>query len=211
MNNKNLYEEVIQNVNGKDILILKKIVVTKYDITDLLNAIYYKNVNKLKEILKNNNYSPHLEEPLYLAFKKYLQIEKAHRNTQSSFRRPALHKIREIIYTLISHGFRLNRKKKKLLNRESQIYDKLLSEFAGKQAIAKLGKTKLGSKKIMQDISKYLKFNENNNPNLFNNNPFGKGFGGTKMINIPNYGKRKVRYQKNGRAYVIVKGKKIKL
>ena len=35
--------------------------------------------------------------------------------------------------------------------------------------------------------------------------------GGSQFINVPKYGKRKVRYQKNGRAYVIVKGKKIKL
>ena len=39
----------------------------------------------------------------------------------------------------------------------------------------------------------------------------GRGIGGTNFIHIPNYGKRKVRYQKNGRAYVIVKGKKLKL
>ena len=35
--------------------------------------------------------------------------------------------------------------------------------------------------------------------------------GGSQFIHIPNYGKRKIRYQKNGRPYVIVKGKKIKL
>ena len=46
----------------------------------------------------------------------------------------------------------------------------------------------------------------NNNTNSENNN-----FGGSQFIHVPNYGKRKVRYQKNGRAYVIVKGNKIKL
>ena len=35
--------------------------------------------------------------------------------------------------------------------------------------------------------------------------------GGSQFIHIPNYGKRKVRYQKNGRAYVIVNKKKLKL
>ena len=35
--------------------------------------------------------------------------------------------------------------------------------------------------------------------------------GGSQFIHVPNHGKRKVRYQKNGRAYVIVKGKKLKL
>ena len=38
-----------------------------------------------------------------------------------------------------------------------------------------------------------------------------KKTGGSQFVHIPNYGKRKVRYQKNGRAYVIVKGKKVKL
>ena len=42
-----------------------------------------------------------------------------------------------------------------------------------------------------------------NGPNAIN--------GGSQFIHVPNYGKRKVRYQKNGRAYVIVKGNKIKL
>ena len=42
-----------------------------------------------------------------------------------------------------------------------------------------------------------------------NNNMFNKG--GSQFIHIPNYGKRKVRYQKNGRAYVIVNKKKLKL
>ena len=35
--------------------------------------------------------------------------------------------------------------------------------------------------------------------------------GGSQFIHIPNYGKRKVRYQKNGRPYVIVNKKKLKL
>ena len=35
--------------------------------------------------------------------------------------------------------------------------------------------------------------------------------GSSQFIHIPNYGKRKVRYQKNGRAYVIVNKKKLKL
>lgn len=35
--------------------------------------------------------------------------------------------------------------------------------------------------------------------------------GGSQFIHIPNYGKRKLRYQKNGRVYVIVNGKKLKL
>ena len=38
-----------------------------------------------------------------------------------------------------------------------------------------------------------------------------KHTGGSQFIHIPNYGKRKVRYQKNGRAYVIVNKKKLKL
>ena len=35
--------------------------------------------------------------------------------------------------------------------------------------------------------------------------------GSSKFINIPNHGRRKIRYQKNGRAYVIVNKKKLKL
>ena len=38
-----------------------------------------------------------------------------------------------------------------------------------------------------------------------------KSMGGSQFIHIPNFGKRKVRYQKNGRAYVIVNKKKLKL
>ena len=44
--------------------------------------------------------------------------------------------------------------------------------------------------------------------NFFNNEPL---LGGSQFIHIPNFGKRKVRYQKNGRAYVIVNKKKLKL
>ena len=35
--------------------------------------------------------------------------------------------------------------------------------------------------------------------------------GGKQFINVPKFGKRKIRFQKNGKAYVIVKGKKLKL
>ena len=35
--------------------------------------------------------------------------------------------------------------------------------------------------------------------------------GGNQFINIPKYGRRKIRYQKNGKAYVIVNKKKLKL
>ena len=35
--------------------------------------------------------------------------------------------------------------------------------------------------------------------------------GSSQFVHIPNYGKRKVRFQKNGRAYVIVNKKKLKL
>ena len=38
-----------------------------------------------------------------------------------------------------------------------------------------------------------------------------KGGSSSQFIHIPNYGKRKVRYQKNGRPYVIVNKKKLKL
>ena len=51
-----------------------------------------------------------------------------------------------------------------------------------------------------------------NSPNLVPQpNWFNNGSGGSQFIHIPNYGKRKVRYQKNGRAYVIVNRKKLKL
>ena len=36
-------------------------------------------------------------------------------------------------------------------------------------------------------------------------------FGKSQFIHIPNYGRRKVRYQKNGKPYVIVNRKKLKL
>ena len=49
----------------------------------------------------------------------------------------------------------------------------------------------------------------NTNSDTNNNNTFNQG--GSQFIHIPNYGKRKVRYQKNGRPFVIVKGKKLKL
>ena len=47
----------------------------------------------------------------------------------------------------------------------------------------------------------------NNNSNNNNNN----NFGGSQFIHIPNFGRRKVRYQKNGRPYVIVNKKRMKL
>ena len=34
-------------------------------------------------------------------------------------------------------------------------------------------------------------------------------FGGNQYVNVPNYGRRKVRYQKNGRAFVLVNKKKM--
>ena len=38
-----------------------------------------------------------------------------------------------------------------------------------------------------------------------------KKSGGSKFIYIKGFGKRKIRFQKNGKPYVIVKGKKIKI
>ena len=35
--------------------------------------------------------------------------------------------------------------------------------------------------------------------------------GGSQYINIPKIGKRKVRYYKNGKPYVLVKGRKVKI
>ena len=61
---------------------------------------------------------------------------------------------------------------------------------------------------IYKNIYEY-EYNGPNNvsqPNWFND-----GLGGSQFIHIPNYGKRKVRYQKNGRPYVIVNKKKVKL
>ena len=53
-----------------------------------------------------------------------------------------------------------------------------------------------------------MKYSTNNvpQPNWFNN-----VLGGSQFIHIKNIGKRKVRYQKNGRPYVIVNKKKLKL
>ena len=41
--------------------------------------------------------------------------------------------------------------------------------------------------------------------------PAGAHAAGSQFINIPKIGKRKIRYQKNGKPYVIIKGKKVKL
>ena len=67
-------------------------------------------------------------------------------------------------------------------------------------------------------------FYKNNNSNILSilnsNNQYNLSYlfkesnnnsGGSQYINIKNYGKRKIRYQKNGRAYVIVNKKKLKL
>ena len=53
------------------------------------------------------------------------------------------------------------------------------------------------------------KVNSSNKLNFLHKsyNNFGYG-GGKQFINIPNIGKRKIRYYKNGKPYVIIKGKK---
>ena len=58
--------------------------------------------------------------------------------------------------------------------------------------------------------------NIRNNRNFYSNSTpipiwFNNRQGGSQFINVPNHGKRKIRYQKNGKPYVIVKGKKIKI
>ena len=45
----------------------------------------------------------------------------------------------------------------------------------------------------------------------YNNKNQRHNVGGSQFINVPGYGKRKVRYQKNGRAYVRVNKRKLKL
>ena len=49
----------------------------------------------------------------------------------------------------------------------------------------------------------------NINSETNNNNTFNQG--GSQFIHIPNYGKKKVRYQKMEDLLLIVKGKKLKL
>ena len=44
-----------------------------------------------------------------------------------------------------------------------------------------------------------------------NNAAEGSASGGSQFIHIPNIGKRKIRYYKNGKPYVLVKGKKVKI
>ena len=61
------------------------------------------------------------------------------------------------------------------------------------------------------------KNNTKKNKNYNKNDPRSPNYnitavnGGSKFVHIPNHGRRKVRYQKNGRAYVIVNKKKLKL
>ena len=68
----------------------------------------------------------------------------------------------------------------------------------------------------MININKYNKRNKNNNFN-FNNLQVenylvnNKQKGTSKFIFIKGIGKRKIRYQKNGKTYVIINRKKIKL
>ena len=63
--------------------------------------------------------------------------------------------------------------------------------------------------------AKIERIKRRNKINKLNNQPRHKKrdikYGGSQFIHIPNHGKRKVRYQKNGRAYVIVNKKKLKL
>ena len=65
-------------------------------------------------------------------------------------------------------------------------------------------------------IRKHYKINNSQKNNVYNNSRNGanntmSSKGGSQFIYIPNIGKRKVRYQKNGRAYVIVNKKKLKI
>ena len=64
------------------------------------------------------------------------------------------------------------------------------------------------------DVGKWSKLNYNRFKiymNEFNRQINNSQRGGSQYIHIPSYGRRKVRYQKNGRAYVIVNKKKLKL
>ena len=67
----------------------------------------------------------------------------------------------------------------------------------------------------MINIDRYNKRNKNNNFNFYNlqvkNYLDNKQKGTSKFIFIKGIGKRKIRYQKNGKTYVIINRKKIKL
>ena len=73
---------------------------------------------------------------------------------------------------------------------------------------------KLRNKKIPRSLmDKIKRFVTLAKPNNYYNNYKKKNQtkGGSQFVHIPNYGKRKVRYQKNGRAYIIINKKKFKL
>ena len=79
------------------------------------------------------------------------------------------------------------------------------------QALGSKNKNSRGRKPLIS----YKKPNSNNKKPTLPGYIMGhiKSFlgGSSQFIHVPNHGKRKLRYQKNGRAYVIVKGKKLKL
>ncbi len=76
----------------------------------------------------------------------------------------------------------------------------------------KSGKRLKGRKKSKKKVPN-KKHNNSNNEQSSNENSNSSDWstGGSGFINIPKYGKRKIRYQKNGIAYVIVNKKKLKL
>ena len=63
-------------------------------------------------------------------------------------------------------------------------------------------------RRYLNNHHQYINYNPTGEYEIVFENSYG---GSSQFVHIPNYGKRKVRYQKNGRAYVIVNKKKLKL
>ena len=86
---------------------------------------------------------------------------------------------------------------------ERKLNDMGITKFK-RDDIAKILKEVKGDTLLAIQTLLQKKINHNSNNNNSNNN----NFGGSQFINVPKYGKRKIRYRKNGRAYVIYNNKK---
>ena len=137
-------------------------------------------------------------------------------------------KISHILYSYKGLNISNKNKYKRILNRLNYYYDNIKSfnikeiinyiklfpdvkhnnKHYYKKGAEELRQQRYEKKKQIYNLNnnqEILKQNTINLSYLFNNN------GGSQFIKIKGYGRRKIRYQKNGRAYVIVNKKKLKL
>ena len=186
------------------------------------NQINYKKNIKFKKVERITDKEEELIEKLLIIFKSNQIISPDIKRFIGYLEK--FPKLKESYLTI--PGMRIHMKKRAIYFNQTIIpiikwmEEKLTKNYTKKSNYSNKNRKNYYDKKlkiakiIYETIKEYVKDEQSNISGITynnNNNSNNNNFGGSQFINIPNYGRRKVRYQKNGRPYVIVNKKKLKL